>query len=336
MSERMNVVSKAIATIEPAPLDAHDPVGSFHVLLSTAAEDRDGDTLALDEWETPLPEHITFDSDHMMNVAGTVGSGRPVLTERGIEVTGTYSSIPEAQKVRTLVNEGHIRTTSVAFMVKKVGKGPGARTVRELLNGAFVAVPSNRDALVLSHKGVTQKVGQRNSASDQTAIQSAHDLMASLGAECDATESSQTTGRGGTDVLPHVQVGPPPAPVKSVDKPHGDVLYADPGYQPDGKHRYPLDTEAHVRAAWSYINQTDNQQPYTADQLSKIKDAIRAAARRFGVNIDESKSFSPALVEVPAETSTPEDVPTASEPSEADDAWLLNSQATILAALAAS
>ncbi len=269
MSERMNVVSKAVATIEPAENDAHDPVGSFHVLLSTAAEDRDGDTLSLDEWQTPLPDHITFDSDHLMSVAGTVGSGRPVLTERGIEVTGTYSSIPEAQKVRTLVNEGHIRTTSVAFMVTKAGKGPGAKTVRELLNGAFVAVPSNRDALVLSHKGVTQKVGQRNSASDMTAIQNAHDLLSSLGAECDTSgETSETTGRDGTAPNPRPQVNGP----------------------------------------------------------------VPTAARSVGGA--ETKTPA-ALVEVPAET-TPEDVPTASEPSEADDAWLINSQATILAALAAS
>jgi hypothetical protein len=41
-------------------------------------------------------------------------------------------------------------------------------------------------------------------------------------------------------------------------KPYGDVTYADPGYQKDGKKRYPLDTEAHCRAAWSYINMPKN------------------------------------------------------------------------------
>src|SRR5215831_8093109 len=38
------------------------------------------------------------------------------------------------------------------------------------------------------------------------------------------------------------------------DKPYGDVKYADPGYQSDGKKRYPIDTEKHIRAAWNYIN----------------------------------------------------------------------------------
>src|SRR5438445_152050 len=68
-------------------------------------------------------------------------------------------------------------------------------------------------------------------------------------------------------------------------KPYGDVNYADPGYQKDGKARYPLDTEQHVRAAWSYINQSDNAAQYTSDQLKNIKGRIRAAAKRFGIAI---------------------------------------------------
>src|SRR6185437_2803811 len=41
-------------------------------------------------------------------------------------------------------------------------------------------------------------------------------------------------------------------------KPYGNVSYADPGYQSDKQKRYPIDTAAHVRAAWSYINQSKN------------------------------------------------------------------------------
>jgi HK97 family phage prohead protease/HK97 family phage major capsid protein len=63
-------------------------------------------------------------------------------------------------------------------------------------------------------------------------------------------------------------------------KPYGDVEYADPGYQSDGKKRYPIDTEDHIRAAWSYINKPKNQEPYTADQVSKIKARIVAAWKK--------------------------------------------------------
>ncbi len=61
--------------------------------------------------------------------------------------------------------------------------------------------------------------------------------------------------------------------------PYGPVEYADPGYQPDGKKRYPIDTERHIRAAWSYINRPRNAKKYTAEQRDKIKAKIIAAWR---------------------------------------------------------
>lgn len=59
--------------------------------------------------------------------------------------------------------------------------------------------------------------------------------------------------------------------------PYGDVKYADPGYKADKKHRYPLDTAKHVRAAWSYIHMPKNHKGYTAQQVDSIKSKITAA-----------------------------------------------------------
>lgn len=75
------------------------------------------------------------------------------------------------------------------------------------------------------------------------------------------------------------------APTKA---PYGNVTYADPGYQSDGKKRYPIDSAAHVKAAWSYINQTDNASQYTAAQLARIKARIKAAAKKFGIQIGDN------------------------------------------------
>lgn len=77
-------------------------------------------------------------------------------------------------------------------------------------------------------------------------------------------------------------------------QPYGDVDYADPGYQPDGKKRYPIDTKAHIRAAWSYINQQRNAGKYTKRQLKTIKSRIKAAARRMGIKITETTKPAPA------------------------------------------
>lgn len=75
-------------------------------------------------------------------------------------------------------------------------------------------------------------------------------------------------------------------------EPYGDVTYADPGYQKDGQKRYPIDTEAHARAAWSYINQADNAAEYTSEQLARIKAKIVAALKKYGVEVNKMASES--------------------------------------------
>lgn len=73
-------------------------------------------------------------------------------------------------------------------------------------------------------------------------------------------------------------------------EPYGDVDYADPGYKTDGKKRYPINNADKVRAAWSYINMPKNQSGYTSSQVKAIKGRIKAAAKKFGVDISDSKS----------------------------------------------
>lgn len=157
----MEVVRKT-ATITPTGSETDFP-GTFEVILSAPTKDRDGDTLLPDEWKQPLPEHITFDIDHGMSVATTVGSGAPSIDAKtgNLVVRGTYSSLDRAQEVRTLVNEGHIRTTSVAFMNEPATVKNGKKVnQRELLNGAFVAVPSNREAVITNSKGLELKFNE--------------------------------------------------------------------------------------------------------------------------------------------------------------------------------
>lgn len=198
----ISVVRKdAIAAITPGDDDEGSPNGSFHIILSTAAKDRDGEELQPGEWEQPLPDHITMDMDHGMSVATTVGSGTPTLENGQLHVRGTYASIPRAQEVRALVGEGHIKTTSVAFLRKTTSDAKGAKTTRrELLNGAFVAVPANPEALVLASKAAAAaKEGRRNSAADHASIQGIHDYASALGAYCNDGKAAAGTGRKDAD-----------------------------------------------------------------------------------------------------------------------------------------
>ena len=68
-------------------------------------------------------------------------------------------------------------------------------------------------------------------------------------------------------------------------KPYGDVTYADPK---NGK--YPIDTEEHIRAAWSYINMPKNASAYPLNgvTLSEVKDRIRAAMKKLGADVADS------------------------------------------------
>lgn len=168
-------------------LETDNPNGEFLVTLSAPSLDRDGEIIQAGAFN-PLPDHIPFDIDHGLSTATTVGSGRPYYDGDRLMVRGTFSSIPRAQEVRTLVNEGHIRTTSVAMRAPKKETKDGVTyiTQAELLNGAFVPVPSNRDALVMS-----SKAGARNAAKDAERLQSIHDMAVENGATCGAKHVGQ-------------------------------------------------------------------------------------------------------------------------------------------------
>lgn len=78
------------------------------------------------------------------------------------------------------------------------------------------------------------------------------------------------------------------ATTKAPYGPKSEVPYADPGYQDDKKARYPIDTEEHVRSAWSYINQQKNAAKYSAADLKKVKARIKAAMKRLDIAVSEN------------------------------------------------
>lgn len=75
-------------------------------------------------------------------------------------------------------------------------------------------------------------------------------------------------------------------------KPYGDVKYADPK---NGK--YPVDTEKHARAAWSYINMPKNAEKYPLNgvTLSEVKSRIKAALKHFGVEVEAKADDEPEV-----------------------------------------
>lgn len=61
--------------------------------------------------------------------------------------------------------------------------------------------------------------------------------------------------------------------------------YADPD-----NYKYPLSSATKVRAAWSYINMPKNRRMYSAAELAAIERRIKAAAKKFGIEISDGDS----------------------------------------------
>lgn len=66
------------------------------------------------------------------------------------------------------------------------------------------------------------------------------------------------------------------------EREHGDVTFADPTNK-----KYPIDSEEHVRAAWSYINKQANADKYDADGVETIKGRIKRAAKKYDIEISD-------------------------------------------------
>ena len=62
---------------------------------------------------------------------------------------------------------------------------------------------------------------------------------------------------------------------------YGDVTFADPV-----NNKYPIDTDEHIRAAWSYINHEDNASKYDKDEVETIKKRIMRAAKDHDIEIE--------------------------------------------------
>src|SRR6266702_2908415 len=76
------------------------------------------------------------------------------------------------------------------------------------------------------------------------------------------------------------------------------IPYADLGFQKDGRKRYPIDTSEHIKTSWQFINQAEDASRYSTDQLARIKNKIKVAAEKLGVEIGAEQKLG---VEISAE-----------------------------------
>lgn len=72
-----------------------------------------------------------------------------------------------------------------------------------------------------------------------------------------------------------------------VDPDRGEKEYGDVEFADTTNNKYPIDTEEHVRAAWSYINKGSNADKYSREDAEKIKNHIKKAAKKFDIAISD-------------------------------------------------
>lgn len=155
--------------------------------------------------------------------------------------------------------------------------GLGTEIAAEIL-AEFADVESVSDLPPWVHDAAGVTSAERNADGPSRSRPDPYDLEA----EATITRSQAMSSRQSATVLDRA---------KDPEKPYGDVSYADPGYQADGKKRYPIDTADHCQAAWSYINQAGNAEKYSPEELKRIKARIKSAMKKHGMMpADEEKS----------------------------------------------
>ena len=65
-------------------------------------------------------------------------------------------------------------------------------------------------------------------------------------------------------------------------KKYGNVAFADTAH-----HKYPIDTDKHIRIAWAFIHQKKQANKYTTKEREAIILRIRAAAKAHGIQFRE-------------------------------------------------
>ena len=69
------------------------------------------------------------------------------------------------------------------------------------------------------------------------------------------------------------------------EREYGQTEFADPVNK-----KYPIDTEEHIHAAWTYINHSDKAAKYNPNEVDLIKNRIKRAAGKHGIEIGEDQN----------------------------------------------
>jgi len=223
---------------------------------STPTRDLDGEVVALAAIKDALPGYMQWRNVREMHQPSAVG----VAKEASVDETGLYlgAKIVDDDAWRKVLEDVYKGFSIGGTVTDRDGS---TITGLELIEISLVDRPANPDCRI----EVIKAAG--HAAAGVTLAREEVGLIGRLLAKLAGVGGGPSAGRG-------------PSAEKRGREPIGDIEYADPGYREDGRKRYPIDTEAHIRAAWSYIHEERNAAEYTAEELTAIKRRIVAAWKR--------------------------------------------------------
>ena len=245
---------------------------------STEAEDDQGETVSREALAAALDDYMRFANIREMHQPSAVG----IAKEAAIDDKGLYlgAKIVDEDAWQKVV-EGVYKGFSIGGRVTARDSGDRRLiTALRLTEISVVDRPANPEAMFdcwkLSNGPATGGSMATNAAPIGTPVQiwdcgviGHRHLVKAEALRCLEGHEPADAATAGDD--------PADAAASGADDPYGAVVYADPGYRPDGKKRYPIDTERHIRAAWAFIHQPNNARGYTAGQVERIKARIVAA-----------------------------------------------------------
>ena len=263
---------------------------------STPTEDSDGEIVTLDAIKAALPDYMQYANIREMHQLKAVGKAQEANTdEMGLFITAKIIDDQAWQKclekVYTGFSIGGRKLDKKGKKITKLNLSEISIVDRPANGDCTFAIAKNRKELQINQIGYLIK---EELTAEQKAIKkmakavesmakanppAAHDgfsLPAKTKEDIDKTNENNIAceAHGKIDCVECKKVI---NKEKEDKKPYGDVDYADKGYQEDGIHRYPINTEEHIRAAWNYINQQKNYDKYKPEDGAKVKSAIVSA-----------------------------------------------------------
>ncbi len=254
MSEQTTEVTKAV---EAAPVLTVSAIDQLAEILNKGevSPDRLVELAELEKADTKAIEAITDDDVKSCHDAKSWDS--PTDEEKG-HLKDAKAAHAESEGFTKGDFPGH------PFHGNQYGSGESGRAVHASMRAKGNGTKTNHARAASAHRAAAKaatKAGHTKTAAYHNAMAAFHSGRSGA-SKAEIAEFEKATAR--EDVTP--------AGKKEAQDKYGDVKFADAKNK-----KYPIDTEAYIRATWSRINQEKNADKYDAADLKEIKDEIIAA-----------------------------------------------------------